>query len=149
MGTPGDKRKIGKVVRDDPPSLLDPDEEQQKPPETTTTTTPPPQLLIDLPPAEHHQPSTSTATSTEMGVYRGGVFTRLSSQFESFTAYNINPSMPQTTEKIEQLPFAGTTSLGQATIEDYFVQSKYYPSLTESVQSSLVSGWFCGKLKFY
>lgn len=128
MGTPGDKRKIGKVVRDDP-SLLDPEEEQQKPPET------PPQLL-DLPPTEH-QPSTS-ATTTEMGVYRGSAFSRLP-HFDSFTAYNISPSLSQTTEKIEQLPFAGT-SLGQATIEDYFVQSKYYPSLTESVQSSLVSG---------
>lgn len=82
MGTPGDKRKYGKVVLDDPSSLLDPDEE--KPPET-------PPHLLDLPPAEH-QPSTSAATTTtEMGVYRGSALP----QFESFTAY-ISPSLPQT-----------------------------------------------------
>lgn len=132
MGTPGDKRKIGKVVRDDP-SLLDPEEEQQptKSPET------PPQL-IDLPPAEQ-QPSTS-----EMGVYRGS-FSRLP-QFESFAAYNISPSLPHGTEKIEQLPFAAGTSLGQATIEDYFVQSKYYPSLSESTQAQIKTTTFPSSL---
>lgn len=128
MGTPGDKRKIGKVVRDDP-SLLDPEEEQPtKPPETTQ-----PQLL-DLPPTAEQQQQQQQPSTSEMGVYRGSSFSRLP-QFESFAAYNISPSLPHGPEKIEQLPFAAGTSLGQATIEDYFVQSKYYPSLSESTQS--------------
>lgn len=40
------------------------------------------------------------------------------------------------TEKYEQSPLAAGTSLGQATIEDYFVQSKYYPSLPEGAGPS-------------
>lgn len=118
MGTPGDQTKLGKVVRSGDPSQLDPDQSDQP-------TTKPPQ---EIPEASAPLPSTSTA---EMGVYRG-TYSRLP-HFDSFTALGAGPSLSQTTEKIEQLPAAGT-SLGQATLEDYYMQSKYYPSLAENVQ---------------
>lgn len=120
MGTPGDKTKFGKVVPGDS-SQLDPEQSEEQ-------TAKPPQTSDTVDPSQY--PSTSTS---EMGVYRG-VYSRLP-QFESFSAYNINPSLPQATEKVEQLPLVAT-SLGQATIEDYFVQSKYYPSLSETLYYS-------------
>lgn len=121
MGTPGDQTKLGKVVRSDP-SQLDPEQGDQP-------TTKPSQQIPETPAP---LPSTSTA---DMGVYRG-TYTRLP-HFESFTAIGANPSLSQATEKIDQLP-ATAASLGQATIEDYFVQSKYYPSLAESIQGIYV-----------
>ena len=123
MGTPGDKAKIGKVVQG---SQLDPDQESV--PQTTTSTpsastsiatSSESTLIPQLP-----QPSTST---TEMGM-----ISRLP-QFETFSAINVHPSLPQTVVKQESYP----TSMGaleQAHIEDYFAQSKYYPSVSENLQ---------------
>lgn len=111
MGTPGDKTKLGKVVETDP-SQLDPEKGEEQPPE----------------PHEIPSASVQQQAAEAMGVYTEA-YTRLP-EFETFAEYNITPSLPEAPEKIQQFT---PVSLGQATIEDYFVQSKYYPSLSESL----------------
>lgn len=110
MGTPGDKAKIGKVVQES----LDPEETPTSPPIPVQPIQQDTSLLIP-------QPSTST-TSDEMGM-----ISRLP-QFETFSAINIHPSLPHATTKPECF-------LEQATLEDYFTQTKYYPSVSENLQT--------------
>ncbi|KAJ8946438.1 hypothetical protein NQ318_014425 [Aromia moschata] len=108
MGTPGDTAEIEKVVKTETQPQLDSDQ----PP--TTTPELPLQPSITL-------PSTSTTAM--------GVISRLP-QFETFSLPS--PSLSHTVTKPEA--FQQTTSMGleQATIEDYFTQSKYY-SISESL----------------
>lgn len=125
MGTPGDKAKIGRVVQG---SQLDPDQESVSPIPTTvaasaSTSTATTESLV-IPPLP--QPSTS---ATEMGM-----ISRLP-QFETFAAINIHPSLSQATAAIKPESFQAMGALEQAHIEDYFTQTKYYPSVSENLQT--------------
>ncbi|KAJ8971336.1 hypothetical protein NQ314_000749 [Rhamnusium bicolor] len=114
MGTPGDKAKIRKVVKTE--TQLDP--EQPNLPLTTSEVHLHPTLSLSL-------PSTSTA---EMGVV-----SRLP-QFETFSVQNVDPSLSHTITKPEAFQQSSSSiGLEQATIEDYFTQSKYYP-ISENIQ---------------
>ncbi|KAJ8964725.1 hypothetical protein NQ317_009212 [Molorchus minor] len=111
MGTPGDKAEFGKVVKTEIETQLDPDQ----PPLTTSEQ--PTHPVISLSPA-----STSTADM--------GVVSRLP-QFETFSIPS--SSLSHTITKPEAFQQSSGMGLEQATIEDYFTQSKYY-TVSENLQ---------------
>ncbi|EFA06038.1 zinc finger protein PLAG1 [Tribolium castaneum] len=122
MGTPGDKAKIGKVVQG---SQLDPDQESVSPTTTaaTASTSTPTAESPVIPPLP--QPSTSATM---------GMISRLP-QFETFAAINIHPSLSQTAGKPETFQSTTMGALGQAHMEDYYTQTKHYPSVSENLQT--------------
>ncbi|KAG5881134.1 hypothetical protein JTB14_020837 [Gonioctena quinquepunctata] len=123
MGTPGDKASIEKVVKTESQSPL----EQQPPP------TPPPPLPLPPPPISnlttpdlslaHPLPGTLT---TDMGVINRP-------QFDTFVSGSAMGHIGSGPDAFQQI------GLEQATIEDYFTQTKYYPDYQPPVYSSLPS----------
>ncbi|KAF2903204.1 hypothetical protein ILUMI_02984 [Ignelater luminosus] len=123
MGTPGDKANIREVVRR--ASAQQQQEESEEPEETPAHIAPGSETLGEQPSAIGEQGASSTG------------MTVLSSlpQFSTFIDYSLSPSLPQSSEKVESIVTSGSNvNLEQARIEDYFSQSKFYPSSTEIVQ---------------
>lgn len=120
MGTPGDKAEIGKVVKTELQTQLDPD--QLILPSTTTEQSPVPTVSQSV-----------ASTSLEMGVV-----SRLpqyeTPQFGTFTVEQVDTSLSHTIVKPEAFQQSSSIGLEQATIEDYFTQSKYYP-ISEGLQT--------------
>lgn len=120
MGTPGDKAEIRKVVKTELQTQLDPD--QPSLPSTTTEQSPVPTVTHSV-----------ASTSLEMGVV-----SRLpqyeTPQFGTFSVEHVDPSLSHTITKPEAFQQSSSIGLEQATIEDYFTQSKYYPT-SESLQT--------------
>lgn len=105
MGTPGDKNKISEVV-----SSISEQSNNEKGDESITTPT-----------------SASTSTILETTLSEMTVITELP-HFDTFIDYNLPSSLSQNTIiKVEP-------TLEQAHIEDYFTQSKYYPTTSDSLQ---------------
>lgn len=118
MGTPGDKTNIREVVRRVSAHQV----EQQEEGESSAQ---PPVAIAEL-----------SAGIGEQGAPPADM-TVLSSipQFSTFIDYNLSPSYEGSSDKIESLaPTASSITLEQAHIEDYFSQSKLYPTSTEVLQ---------------
>lgn len=104
MGTPGDKNKVHEVGRRIAEQEQTSNEKGDEPARTTTT-----------------GPTSATPDPPEMTV-----ITQLP-HFETFIDYSAAQQQPLATVKAEP-------TLGQAHIEDYFTQSKFYPTASESLQ---------------
>lgn len=110
MGTPGDKNKISEVV-----TSISEQKNNEKGDESTIVPT-----VTESTTTQQPGPSSSEMT----------VLTRLP-PFQPIIPYDIPPS--QSAIKLECLE--GLPTLEQAHIEDYFTQSKYYPSVSENLQT--------------
>ncbi|XP_031327519.1 zinc finger protein PLAG1-like [Photinus pyralis] len=111
MGTPGDKGKVREVVRRISAAQVNPEKGDEPPAKPSTAS----ESLGEL-------PTESSATGMT-------VISRLP-QFGSFVDYSSSQSLPQSGgEKVE------TVTLEQARIEDYYGQTKFYPSSADVLQT--------------
>ncbi|KAK4884777.1 hypothetical protein RN001_001048 [Aquatica leii] len=121
MGTPGDKSKIREVVRRiSAQQSSNPEQVEESPSETITAI----ETLGELTVAgEHIVPTTDMTVISSLP------------QFSTLIDYTLTSSLPQSSEKTESLITVGSNvNLEQARIEDYFSQTKFYPSSTDVLQ---------------
>ncbi|KAK5648234.1 hypothetical protein RI129_003126 [Pyrocoelia pectoralis] len=122
MGTPGDKGKVREVVRRIS-AQVSPGRGEETPAEPSTAS----ETLGELPTEQVVSSTGMTLISTLP-------------QFGTFVDYSLSQSLQQSSEKVESLVTIGSSvNLEQARIEDYYSQTKFYPSSTDVLQIPILT----------